>query len=149
MSHDGLGGHRLHGHVGRIGCLGHIRPPLLLRVLASLPGGLLLFLRVTIIRLGQLILLTMILCLRSYSACTETRTDKRCRPPPTMTPRSGETSPKSRPQAMTMWPVPTRTSLVGSRSIQPNGGQNTDTQACEASAPRKDASDPGGGVVRR
>src|ERR1700722_16090123 len=102
MSDDGLGGHRLHRRVGHIGGLGHIGAPLLLRVLASFPGGLFLFLRVTIIRLSQLILLTMILCLRSYSACTETRTDKRCRPPPTMTPRSGETSPKSRPQAMTI-----------------------------------------------
>src|SRR5271165_5228435 len=143
-----FGGRGFRGQ-GRVGRLRHIRPPLLFRVLASLPGSLFLLLRVTIIRLGQRILQEMILRFRSYSACTETRTVKRCRPPPTMTPRSGETSPKSRPQATTICSLPTRMSLVGSRSTQPSGGQNTETQACDASAPSRPASGPGGGVVRR
>ena len=68
---------------------------------------------------------------------TATRTASSCRPPPMITPRSGETSPKSRPQAIATWSVPTRQRLVGSSSIQPKGGAYTATQACEASWPTR------------
>jgi predicted DNA-binding transcriptional regulator YafY len=53
---------------------------------------------------------------------TRTATDSRWLPPPRMMPRSGETSPKSRPQATAMWSIPTMVSLVGSSSSHPKGG---------------------------
>jgi hypothetical protein len=63
MSLDGFGWFRYRHFrsIDSIDAPRHLRPPLLLRVLARLPGGLLLLLRVTIIRLGQRILLTLIL----------------------------------------------------------------------------------------
>src|SRR3569833_1326311 len=66
---------------------------------------------------------------------TLTPTERRWLPPPSMIPRNGETSPKSRPQSTETWSVPTKTSLVGSNSTQPNGGANTATHACDAPQP--------------
>ena len=66
-----------------------------------------------------------------------------CEPPPRITPRSGDTSPKSRPQASATCSWSTRRLLVGSNSIQPYGGANTATQACEASAPSTPVPMPG------
>ena len=66
--------------------------------------------------------------------------------PPTTTPRSGLTSLKSRPKATVMWRSPGSRLFVGSASIQPWPGHQTENHAWEASAPTSRAL-PGGGRV--
>src|ERR1700733_8038032 len=81
---------------------------------------------------------------------TVTLTDSLCLPPPRMIPRNGETSPKSRPHATATCSTPTQILLVGSSSIQPNGGLYTATQACDAPPPSSAVSGAaaGAGAVR-
>ncbi len=66
---------------------------------------------------------------------TSTATSTSCSPPPSSTPLTGLTSWKSRPKAMAICSSFGMRLLVGSKSIQPHSGDQTEIQAWEASAP--------------